>query len=71
MTEIKITPESAVLNISSYSFHVWAQHYYKCVQDFQLSPDDFSPVPYALLCQAIELELKARHLELTPGQSNK
>ena len=28
----------------------------------------FSPVPYALLCRAIELELKSRLLEITPGR---
>jgi hypothetical protein len=55
------------VNFSSFSFHRWARHYYKCFQDFQ-SPDNWSPVPYALLARAIELELKARHLELTPGQ---
>ena len=38
-----------------------AMHYYKCKQDFQC-PHSFSPVPYFLLCRAIELELKSRHL---------
>src|SRR3989338_1698459 len=40
---------------------MWATHYYKCKQDFQI-PGKFSPVPYFLLCRAIELELKSRHL---------
>jgi hypothetical protein len=48
-------------NISPDAFHMWARHYYKCRQDFQ-SPDPFSPVPYFLLCRAIELEIKSRHL---------
>jgi hypothetical protein len=44
------------------AFHRWATHYYKCRQDFQcLHP--FSPVPYFLLCRAIELVLKSKHLE--------
>ena len=30
---------------------------------FSAHHTDFSPVPYALLCRAIELELKSRHLE--------
>jgi hypothetical protein len=49
-------------NISPDAFHMWAQHYYKCKQDFQ-SPGSFSPVPYFLLCRAIELEIKSRHLQ--------
>jgi len=48
-------------NLSPDAFHLWATHYYKCRQDFQC-PDRFSPVPYFLLCRAIELELKSRHL---------
>lgn len=50
------------VNLSPDAFHMWARHYYKCKQDFQ-SPDRFSPVPYFLLCQAIELEIKSRHLQ--------
>ena len=65
-----INPEPGHVNVSTYSFHEWARHYYQCVQDFAhcLVTRSWSPVPYALLCRAIELELKARHLELTPGQ---
>jgi hypothetical protein len=67
---IKISPATGFHNFSSASFHLWATHYYKCVQDFQsLDPArPFSPVPYALLCRAIELELKSRLLEITPGR---
>ena len=50
-------------NLAPDAFHRWAQHYYKCRQDFE-SPQRFSPVPYFLLCRAIELELKARHLNV-------
>jgi len=50
-------------NLAPDAFHRWAQHYYKCKQDFA-SPQRFSPVPYFLLCRAIELELKARHLNM-------
>lgn len=69
MADYKLVAGSGSVNFSAPSFHRWAFHYYKCVQDFQ-SPDRWSPVPYALLCRAIELELKSRHLELTPGQRN-
>ena len=49
------------VNLSPDAFHRWATHYYKCKQDFK-PPHPFSPVPYFLLCRAIELEIKARHL---------
>jgi hypothetical protein len=49
-------------NLSPDAFHRWAMHYYKCRHDFA-SPHKFSPVPYFLLCRAIELELKSRHLQ--------
>ena len=48
-------------NLAPDAFHRWATHYYQCRQDF-VSPHTFSPAPYFLLCRAIELELKARHL---------
>ena len=49
-------------NISPEVFHFYATHYYQCKQDFK-APDYFSPVPYFLICRAIELEIKARHLK--------
>ena len=64
--------ETGVVNFSAPSFHMLATHYYKCVQDFQPpNQSKFSPVSYALLCRAIELELKSRLLNLmqTPNQS--
>lgn len=60
MTVIRLDPVYA--NISPDAFKRYASHYLKCRNDFQ-SPDKFSPVPYFLLCRAIELALKARHLE--------
>ena len=48
-------------NLSPGAFHRWATHYRKCRKSFRC-PDKFSPVPYFLLCRAIELEIKARHL---------
>jgi hypothetical protein len=50
-------------NLSPDAFHRWATHYYKCKQDFR-SPSKFSPVPYFLLCRAIELEIKSIHLRV-------
>lgn len=48
-------------NLAPDAFHRWATHYYKCKQDFRC-PHRFSPVPYFLLCRAIELAIKAKHL---------
>ena len=50
------------LNLSPDAFHRYATHYQKCMMDFHC-PDIFSPVPYFLLCRAIELEIKSRHLK--------
>jgi hypothetical protein len=58
----EIRTESLELNLSPEAFHRYAIHYYKCKQDFNC-PDDVSPVPYFLLCRAIELEIKSRHLK--------
>jgi len=58
----RIEVPSTRLNLSPEAFHLWATHYLKCKRDFH-SPDKFSPVPYFLLCRAIELELKARLLK--------
>jgi hypothetical protein len=67
-----IAAETGKENFSSGSFHLIAQHYYKCVQDVEAPGNTFSPVPYALLCRAIELELKSRFLKNAhlggPGQ---
>jgi hypothetical protein len=50
------------VNLSPDGFHMWAQHYFKCMKDF-ISPHRFSPVPFFLVCRAIELQLKAYHLQ--------
>jgi hypothetical protein len=61
VTEINIELDGIQLNLSPDAFHMWATHYYKCKQDFN-PRHKFSPVPYFLLCRAIELELKSKHL---------
>jgi hypothetical protein len=48
-------------NLAPDAFRRWAQHYFACAEAF-VPPHRFSPVPYFLLCRAIELSLKARHL---------
>lgn len=49
-------------NLSPMAFRKWARQYYECAAPL-LTRTEFSPVPYFLLCRAIELELKAEHLE--------
>jgi hypothetical protein len=58
---IVIRPERIVANLSPDAFHLWAEHFLKAARDFR-APGRFSPVPLFLICQAIELELKSRHL---------
>src|SRR5208282_3338621 len=58
----EITPATApTLNVSPYGFRLWAKEFYECYRSFKRS--DFSPVPYFLLCRAIELQFKAFHIE--------
>jgi hypothetical protein len=53
---------TAPVNLSPDLFHEYARQYLDCERCFQTDAR-YSPVPYFLLCRAIELELKARHLE--------
>ena len=58
-------------NLAPDAFRRWANHYYECKQQFS-PPHSFSPVPYFLLCRAIELGIKAKHLSrLTQKQVKK
>lgn len=51
-----------VVNLSPAAFRKWARQYYECAVPL-LPQTEFSPVPFFLLCRAIELQLKAQHLE--------
>ncbi len=62
MGDITIKPESGHINLSPVVFRLSACDYFKCYLDFQ-KPGKFSPVPFFLCCRAIELALKAKHLE--------
>lgn len=50
-------------NLSPVAFRRWARHFRACRLTFASPDPGFSPVPYFLNCRALELELKARHLE--------
>ena len=47
-------------NLAPDAFAKWAHHYLQCEADY--SCKSFSPVPYFLLCRAIELAIKSIHL---------
>jgi hypothetical protein len=53
------------------ALHIYARHYYKCKQDFKPPDDYFSPIPYFLLCRAIELEIKAKLTKRLPQSAVK
>ena len=61
--DVTIHAQGLNANLSADAFHIYAMHYHKCKRDFTLPDDYFSPIPYFLLCRAIELEIKARHLK--------
>ena len=61
--DVTVGMQELKVNLSPNEFHRYATHYYKCKRDFTPPDDKFSPVPYFLLCRAIELEIKARHLK--------
>jgi len=58
-----LTPEPGFVNISAPGFHHHALDHYQARCGFNRPDGWFSPLPYFLLCRAIELELKSRHLE--------
>ncbi len=54
--------EDGRINLSAHLFRRYAREYLKCSECYK--PELlYSPVPYLLLCRAIEFELKAIHLE--------
>jgi hypothetical protein len=57
----KLKQSGIAANLAPDAFFLWARHFIKCDADFS-PPDSFSPVPYFLLCRAIELAIKAFHL---------
>jgi hypothetical protein len=59
---VTVKTKTGHVNVSPTMFHLYAKQYYRCKQTFQ-AQEPFSPVPYFLLCRAIELEIKAKHLE--------
>jgi hypothetical protein len=59
---VVLRPEGTHFNISPEAFRILAGDYFKAYRDFQ-APRKFSPVPFFLCCRAMELALKAEHLE--------
>jgi hypothetical protein len=63
MTDYTLKAESGHINVSPTGFRLAARDYFKCYLDFH-EPGHFSVVPFFLCCRAIELALKAMHLEM-------
>jgi hypothetical protein len=59
--DYRITPGTGDFNFSPVGFRKAAREFLLCANSFR--PGGFSVVPYFLYCRAIELGLKARHLE--------
>ncbi len=61
MTNYVLHAETGHINFSRVSFRYAARDYLSCFESYD--PPTFSPVKYFLLCRAIELVLKALHLD--------
>ena len=62
MTDHIMKVEAAHINLSPEMFRMNSHDYFKAYLDFE-KPGRFSPVPFFLCCRAIELAIKALHLE--------
>jgi hypothetical protein len=62
VTNYTLKTETGHINVSPVGLRLAARDYFKCYLDFE-NPGRFSVVPYFLCCRAIELALKAIHLE--------
>ena len=59
--QYKLNAETGYINFSSVGFRLAARDFLRCATVF--NPPEFSIVPFFLYCRAIELGLKALHLE--------
>ena len=63
MTTKVLLAQAGNIRLSPELFRRHARQYLDCHLSYKPSAPSSSPVPYALLCRAIELALKAHHLE--------
>ena len=71
---IVVTPETITLkksDITPEGYHLWATHFQKCRRDYVSPLGQLSPIPYYLLCHAIELEIKSKLLKTIIGLTAK
>src|SRR5271166_3190309 len=61
MADYTLEAETGHIRLSPVLFRLSARDYFKCYLGFP--PGKFSVVPFFLCCRAIELALKAQHLE--------
>ncbi len=64
MTDYILHAEPGHYNLSPILFKNTARDFFKCYLDFKPQGKHFSPVPFFLCCRAIEMALKAIHLEI-------
>jgi hypothetical protein len=62
MTNYVLKTSAITINLSPVLFRNSARDYFKCYLDFEKT-GKFSAVPFFLCCRAIELAIKAMHLE--------
>jgi hypothetical protein len=62
VANLVLTPDTGNINFSPHLFHQYSCDYLRCEKTFQ-SEARYSPIPYFLLCRAMELEFKAQHLQ--------
>ena len=53
--QVVMGASAGFINLSPHGFRKWARQYRQCERDFR-TPVGFTPVPYFLLCRAIEFE---------------
>ena len=63
MADHVIHVPTAHINLSPTLFRKYAAQYLQCHRSFKPG-NEYSPVPYFLVCRSIEFALKAMHLEL-------
>ena len=67
---VSVTVAPAPVNLTPQVFHAWGRQYFTCFEKLGI-PAEYSPVPYFLLCRAIELAIKAMHLQVDPQKDVK
>lgn len=71
---VVITPGPMIIKkseITTLGYHLWATYFLQCKRDYKSQGRQLSPMPYYLLCHAIELEIKSKLLNTINGLTTK